>query len=76
MKHIIDGMEVETSDYLTASVGDYTVRDGKIWRVNGRFGFNVGDGKSLEREIAGEKAFVKNPEKIFKAIRPTGHIRI
>jgi len=29
MKHIIDGMEVETSDYLTASVGDYTVRDGK-----------------------------------------------
>jgi len=76
MKHIIDGMEVETSDFFQASVGDYTVHEGRIWRVTGRFGANVGDGKSLDREISGEHSFVKNPEKVFRVTKPTGYIRI
>lgn len=76
MKHIIDGREVETSDFLRASVSDYTVHEGKIWRITARFGPAIGDCKTLERELSREKTSVNNDVKLYIVTKPSGYIRI
>ncbi len=72
----IDGMEVEVSDFFRATVSDYTVYEGKVWRIVSRNGPAIGDCKGLEREISGEHISVPNSVKLFKVVKPTGYIRI
>jgi len=76
MKAHIDGMDVETSDFIRANVSDYTVYEGKVWKIISRYGPAIGDCKGLERENAKEHTSVPNSVKLFKVVYPTGYIRI
>ena len=51
---INEGIEVEYSTAIHASVGDYTIFQNKIWQVTGSDKFT----KTLERQINKEKTSV------------------
>ena len=74
VEKIIDGINVTYSTIISPSVGDYTVHNGKIWRVTGIFGASSGNCKTLERK--NEKTSVPLSTKLPLVLKPTGYIPI
>ncbi len=73
----IDGFNVTLSN-LPARVSDYTVYNGKIWKVVGSEGMGAHRSIKLERDLPKhlDELWVKGKVVLRKVIKPTGYIRL
>ena len=72
----IDNREVHVSQVIIASCGDYTVFDGQIWFVYSTSGAGKDFQYFLEREKENIRHFPPKNTRLYKVMKPTGHISI
>lgn len=68
----IDNREVEVSNIIKARCGEYTVYNGKIWKITAVDSVY----RRLDREKSAETVWVKNNIALYKVLKPTGYISV